>query len=267
MIRILTRRSFLRIGGIAVWKSRSLLAQTTSSGIVTEDQKGDPDASYEQVRFDRDVLDDLISGGGKATFEPWKSSFSAKMLGNARKLIGCSRDTSPDQIARFLSLFGLPYKDSTGYLAFCAAGIGFCAATAYADLLGLTPRQSDYVVRIRQLLPDIEHWYYYPTVSCNDIYHIALGKHRWVANKVDGSVIPKRGWIVLFDWNNTGRPDHCGIVSGTTKEKILTVEFNTSGEAGGNQRNGGVVSEKARDYNRYVKGFVVTDLAPGVHLG
>ena len=264
MLRIFTRRELLKFVGTSLFsKTGNLFAIETTGVMVTEDQKGDPGASYEHVTFDREHLDELVSGGGKAIFEQWKKFFPAAMLGNARKFIGYSRETTPEQISEFLRLFGLPFKDARGYIAFCAAGLAFCAGMAYADLLGITYNEANRISYIQPLLPDIEHWYYYPTVSCMDIFHVAAGKHRWLDRKSDPSAVPKPGWLVLFDWRKNGHADHCGIISHATKEKIYTVEFNTSGKAGDSQRDGGVVAERERDYDDFIKGFVVTDLPPG----
>jgi hypothetical protein len=261
---MLTRRDLLKIGGIALAaRTGAQVAQSPTDGATTEQQKGDPDTSYEHITFNRTQLNDLVSNEKKAVFEPPKRYFSEALLENAQKFVGCSRATSPGQIQEFLRLYGLPFQDASGYIAFCAAGIGYCAAMAYAELLGIIYKESDRLARFRALLRDIEHWYYYPTVSCIDIFYIAAGKHRWVDHTAQNSPLPKPGWIVLFDRTKSGRADHCGIVSRATREKLFTVEFNTSGTAGGSQRNGGVVAEREREYGDYVKGYVVTSLPSG----
>ncbi len=109
-------------------------------------------------------------------------------------------------------------------------------------------------------MPDLEHYYFYPSVSCVDMYHIAAGKRRWVDVRAGANVLPKPGWIVLFDWNKQGTPDHCGIVQAATKQNLATIEFNTT-VGKGSQRNGGTVAEKIRNYE-FVIGFIITDAKP-----
>lgn len=109
-------------------------------------------------------------------------------------------------------------------------------------------------------MPDLEHYYFYPTVSCVDMYHIAAGKRRWFTRNVKSGDLPKPGWIVLYDWNKRGTPDHCGLVQQATKDILVTVEFNTSTDEG-SQRNGGTVAQRTRTYD-YVAGFIVTDATP-----
>src|SRR5260370_9237715 len=103
--------------------------------------------------------------------------------------------------------------------------------------------------------PEMDASYFSPTVSVNGMFLIAQGRHRWVERKKTSEQLPKAGWIVLYDWRNSGVPDHCGIVTHAKEGQINTVEFNTSGVAGGSQRDGGTVAEKTRPYD-HVKGFI-----------
>jgi hypothetical protein len=257
---MLTRRDLIRLSGASLLYAQSKMTGQPS-GLTTEMQKGDPDASYEHVSFNGEAIKQLVFTSGKATFEKWDKDFPLKMISTARTFLGISRETTPGQITEFLALFQLPFKDSSGYVAFCAAGLSFCALMAYTNTLLThydTPQKLRY---FRKYMPDLEHYYFYPSVSCVDMYHIAAGKRRWIEHKTQPNMVPKPGWVVLFDWASSGTPDHCGIIAHATNEKIATLEFNTSGSAGGSQRNGGTVSEKERDY-KYVKGFIVTNASP-----
>src|SRR5262249_50826609 len=143
---------------------------------------------------------------------------------------------------------------------FCAAGVSFCALIAYAAVLNKQYEKTKRLEALRKLAPDLEHYYFYPTVSCVDMYHIAAGKRRWVERKSKPDILPKPGWIVLYDWTTRGTPDHCGIVQQARKESMTTVEFNTT-TTNGSERNGGTVAEKTRTYDQ-VSGFIVTDAPP-----
>ena len=238
------------------------LAQGPAPALESERQKGDAEDAYETVTYDSARISTLSSLSGRATFEPWQRGLPAAMLTTARTFIGSSRTTTPAQIAEFLQLFYLDLKDSNGvYVPYCAAGVSFCALMAFAQAAGkpLPPKQR--LAPLRMLAADIDRYYFYPTVSCRDMMNIAEGRRRWISRKAQPAVIPKPGWIVLFDWERGANPSHCGIVQNATDSKVFTVEFNTSVTAAGNQRNGGVVASKERAYD-YIVGFVQTDQAP-----
>jgi hypothetical protein len=260
------RRQFIQSTGatlLTAWQYAN--AAPGSGNVVTEQQKGDPDAEYEHVSFDGDAVRKMAERpGDRAVFEKWDKALPSKMLATARDFLGISRDTTPDRVSEFLKLFDLPYKDDNGYLAFCAAGLSYCALQTYVKSAGVSSNDSNQQSRLyqlRRLMPDLDHYYFYPTVSCVDMYLIAAGRHRWIEHKTHSSQVPKPGWVVLFDWRGSGTADHCGLVVSGTKDKILTIEFNTSGRSGGSQRDGGTVAEKERTY-KYIKGFVVTDRVP-----
>src|SRR5439155_23616657 len=99
------------------------------------------------------------------------------------------RENAPNQIANFLALYDLPLRDNTGYVPFCAAGAAYSAAMAYADLLGKEYRNRPLRV-FKEILPDLEHWYYYPSPSCNDMYLVARGKHRWIGTTNKNRAMP-----------------------------------------------------------------------------
>jgi hypothetical protein len=156
----------------------------------------------------------------------------------------------------------MPYKVGSEYNAFCAAGLAFAAASAYADLLALQSDQYNRKKIYQDLMPDLDHWYYYPSASCLDMYFVAKGKRRWREPTSANKPVPHKGWIVLYDWSKTGRADHCGVILDASQDRIHTVEFNTSGQVNGSQVDGGGVFEKYRPYNGQVKGFIMTDIVP-----
>jgi hypothetical protein len=260
-----TRRELIRLGLISLFCAKAGFSTPQSESMVTEDQKGDPDVAYEHVTFDESEIDRLVrhsaKGSSKATFENWQPDLPSAMLSTARSFLGCSRATSPEQISEFLALFRLPFKNQNAYIPFCAAGLSFCALMAFSEGLKTHYDPAKRLDHFRKYLPDLDYYYFYPTVSCVSMYHIAAGRGRWIERKTRPDVIPKGGWIVLYDWRNAGTPDHCGIVAHAGKDKLSTIEFNTSGTAGGSQRDGGAVSEKDREY-KYVRGFIVTDAKP-----
>ena len=261
---MITRRYFMRACGAAAFASESLpftlaaqLQGNLNDDSVTENQRGDPDIPDEYVTFSPSAIEHIVSKSRKATFEQWDRNLPLTMLVTARNFIGYNRKDNPEQISKFLDLFDLPIATGAGVVPFCAAGLSYCALTAYARKLSGISDQAPTRERLRKLMPDVEHYYFYPTVSCVDLYHIAAGKRRWVPHTPGSARPPKPGWLVLYDWNKRGIPDHCGLVQQPGRDFIKTVEFNTSsGE--GSQKNGGTVAEKTRSYE-YVLGFVITD--------
>lgn len=244
--------------GLRAW---TLEAQT----LIAEQQKGDPEDAYETVHYDPRSIEALTQLSGRAVFETWDKSLPGSLLASARSVAmrGVSRTSDSGQVDEYLKLFGMGIKSSSGtYVPYCAAGIGYVAIEAFArshkkDLSG-----NGRLAVMRSLAADIEHYYFYPTVSCIDMWNAAKAKRRWVtkASQQEGTVKP--GWIVLFDWSRRGTPDHCGIVRTATVKSLFTVEFNTTTKAGaGSQRNGGAVAERERPYDR-VLGYIRTDTAP-----
>jgi len=69
---------------------------------------------------------------------------------------------------------------------------------------------------------------------------------------------PEAGDLAFFDFPGDGvdRISHIGIVIGVQPKKgiVHTIEGNTSGDAKGDQRNGGMVAHKSRAYKK-VKGL------------
>jgi hypothetical protein len=242
------------------WKVAQCQEPTTNDS-VTENQRGDPDVPDEYVTFSPSAIRNVATNSRKATFEEWDANLPFSMISTARAFIGSSRKNNPQQIMKFLELFDLPFATEKGNVPFCAAGLSYCGLVAYVNRLarvGPTSLASITKEKLRRLMPDLEHYYFYPTVSCVDMYHIAAGKRKWVTH--GAGIVPKPGWIVLYDWNRRGMPDHCGLVQQATKDTLATIEFNTSTDAG-SQRNGGTVSQKARTYD-FVTGFVITDARP-----
>jgi hypothetical protein len=227
---------------------------------VTEDQRGDPGDSDEYVTFSPSAIQNIVSKSGKAIFEAWDENLPASMIATTRQFVGRSRKTNPQEISQFLDLFNLPPKTEKGDVPFCAAGLSYCGLLTYFNHLNGHSGLSMTPERLRALMPDLEHYYFYPTVSCVDMYHIAAGKRKWRPHDMNSTTLPKPGWLVLYDWNRRGTPDHCGLVQQATKNILVTIEFNTS-VGDGSQRNGGMIAEKTRTYD-YVTGFVITDASP-----
>lgn len=88
-------------------------------------------------------------------------------------------------------------------------------------------------------------------VSCHYMIEGAKAKGIWVEND---SYVPQGGDIILYDWqdsgigDNTGNPDHVGVVEYTSGRIIHVIEGN----------NGEKVARRELSVNgRYIRGFIV----------
>lgn len=247
------RRSFI-VGITTTMISSGYAQQPDMSAVFTEPQRGDIDVDYETVVIDPSKVDAIIHPAARATYEKKAPNFGATLLTSASQFVGRSRSHDPDDIAEILSLFNLPYRDNSGkYVAYCAAGIAFAAALGYAEFLNKNINKFNKIQALKQILDDMDHWYYYPSPSVWSMYLVSAGKGSWKPAS-PGNTVPLPGWIVIYDFGKGA--DHCGIIESATPEVLKTIEFNTT-EKHGSETNGGVVARKERKYNSLVKGFIV----------
>jgi hypothetical protein len=244
--------------------------EVTEEVEVTE--SGDPETPGETFVVDKRALDDAVNNTyALAAFPSALTSYkdarrwAVAMLDSALELANrnppVTRQSNPQQIRKFVGLFN--YRSEN--VAFCAMGVAWAAVKAFCDL---TPEKIQYsgandTRTFQHLLPIIKKYYFTPSASCLLMMNEAM-KHKstqrggWVAK---GTRLPKRGWLVLFDWKSRGDgvPDHIGIVNGLggrNYNKLYTVEFNTS-VTYGSQRNGGAVAKKVRSMDD-VLGYIRT---------
>jgi hypothetical protein len=238
--------------------------------MVTE--TGDPGAPGESFVVDLRAMNDALKESPTLAAFPreQRQYVNAKrvaegMLGYALDLADrnppVTRQTNPRQIQRFTGLFN--YRSE--HVPFCAMGVAYAAIKAYCDLTPgkITYSRGNETRTFKALLPIINEYYFPPSASCLFMMNEAKKRRSsqrggWVAK---GRRLPRRGWLVLFDWNNRGDgvPDHVGIVrglGGRNLKRLYTVEFNTS-VMSGSQRNGGAVARKVRSMDD-VLGFIRT---------
>jgi hypothetical protein len=249
-----SRRAFIEGVASTAMAGASLLYTTkTTAAEVVEEQRGDVDAPYESLHVDRSAIQELTAGSLGAQFEPRAADFPAMVTHAAQEFLGRSRDNSRESITEMLGLFDLPFEYSAGHpVPFCASGLAYVVALAYTREW---KRHKTDLLTLRGALPEIDHYHFYPSPSVWHMFEVADAKNRWVANA--GHIVPHAGWVIVFDFGKGA--DHVGLVLSATTQGIQTFECNTSGVADGNQRNGGVITRKTRDW-AHVKGFIRTDL-------
>lgn len=240
-----------------------LRAQPLGSDSFLEPQRGDPGLPYEAVTIQPNKLDHLALARqtGRTAFDDWRREFPGAFVTTARRFVGNGRTATPERVAAFFGLFDTPPTQPDGRPAgFCAAGVGFVAAMTYCDLVGRSYNDANRLTVFRAVLPDVEHWYFYPTPSCWDLYRMAAGSRRWIEHpERDDGGFAHPGWIVVYDFGKGA--DHCGIVETADAGGLHTIEFNTVAEGGGDPAASGTVAARRRGY-QHVKGFVVTTLPP-----
>ena len=223
---------------------------------ISETQQGDPELTPETVIFDA-IGAQAGAAAKKAVFRPRAPNFPKILLQVAGRYAdrGVTRKTAEPEITAFLRAFNLGFTTGNRLTPFCAAGVASAAAIAYLEMAGETITPTNYLSKIPSLFPDLDHHHFFPSPSVVDMFHVAQGKHRWVAPTAQ----PHPGWLVVYDWKKNGAADHVGIVESATATTLRTIEFNTT-ITHGSQRDGGAVARKQRVRDATVKGFINTAL-------
>jgi len=226
-----------------------------SSEIITELQCGDPDQAPEQLVFDTASMARMLAGN-KGSLEPKFPDFRERLLKEASDWVGKSRSTNKDEISTLLRFFNLPFSNEKGPIPYCAAGISYVAAMVYARKV--YPTGEITTGTLSNFVAEVERYHFYPTPNVRGIQLVGEAKDNWVpaVNKDKSPAKPKRGWLVLFNWGSG--QNHIGVVENVLKDRLQTIEFNTSAEGvAGSQRQGGTVARRERPYpSKYVRGFV-----------
>lgn len=251
------RRELLVAGSAAVCAGLAPAFGAPPTGAVRVGfERGDPAATADPAYFDQPLIDTLVNDAQKKVIPDPIADFPQRLVERAVTYEGVNRfDQSWTKIRDMLAVFGCPFEHDNGkrvYTAFCAAGIGYCACSLYA--------KSSQLKDLQAMIGVVDFHNCWPSSAVWRMAQVANSKGRWKA--AGAGVVPKPGWIVCFDWSGGVQKDavdHCGVVVSADAVLIHTLEFNTSGNAAGSQRDGGVVAKRDRHYNSVVKGFIVTD--------
>lgn len=234
---------------------KSLLEQPS----FFEEQYGDPPKTGESYEILDIPKGDIQKAVGDDPVLPEKNAkdLADQMRKITRVFIDqkVSRDHLASQVLEFLKIMDFT-KLST---AFCAAGVSYAACRAYCDLAGIqydkdiTPKRTDI---IKAKLTTVSHWYFYPSAGVEVIRRHARENKKWA----DRSVTPLPGWLVVFSWDKdpNGTKKHIGIVDEVLADgkKLRTLEYNTTVDIGGDQRQGGHVAERERTVDGTILGYV-----------
>jgi hypothetical protein len=229
--------------------SRISAMAANQTNIVSAEEQSDFDEPVETLTFDRNRVEAPLRYKSKG---PRKDAqdFATRMLAISQEyaVAGICRSNAEAQITQFLQLFGLPFKENGVPTRYCATGISFAACRAYCD----TPPQLAYrkespLPVLEAVLTDINKYYFMPSPAVWIMRDDAVKRGAWIK---EGTVGPKKGWLIVFSFRKDKFPSHVGIVSGIAKSSIETVEFNTTRQVSGSQSNGGCVAQKTRQLAR-----------------
>lgn len=223
--------------------------------VLTEAQSGDPATPAETLTYNPIDVQRAIVGQKKAAFVPRITDIRSDLVAGAVTHIGKSRTNNRVEITKWFDVFDLPFDLDGKPLPFCATGLSYVAASLYARKDGKTMLDTQ---TLRNYLGDVDHHHFYPTPSVLDMKLVAQGKRRWISRaQATGQLAPRAGWLVVYDWNGDGHPDHVGLVESLQGTDLHTIEFNTSDA---NATNGGAVARKIRPLGKRIQGFIRPEL-------
>jgi len=244
----ISRRDMLASVTLAVVTSHA------SSEVITELQSGDPGQRAEHLVFDTAVMKTMLSGN-RASLEPRFPDFRERLLKEASSWVGKNRANNKEEISTLLRFFNLPFSNEKGPIPYCAAGISYVAAMVYARKAHPTGEITS--ATLSNFVAEVERYHFYPTPNVRGIQLVGEAKDNWVpaVNSEKKLAKPRPGWLVLFNWDGQ---NHVGVVENVLKDRLQTIEFNTSPEGvAGSQRQGGAIARRNRPYpSKYVRGFM-----------
>ena len=102
----------------------------------------------------------------------------------------------------------------------------------------------------------VAYIYHFSNIYLEDNLHRCIGyvpsAQNWLRANNKQTKDPKKGDIVIFDWNRDGFEEHIGIFKEWSGDYAICIEGNTS--KAGHQSNGGMVCEKKRHIS-LIEGF------------
>lgn len=257
------RRDFLRMlsfASVSLTTARSFSQETIRRKLTLYEHKSDFDVPSEfttsaaTFQFSNPPPEDLARYD-KITAERLAAEIFRVATEHASAKI--NRKDNEKEITEFLNTVGEMFIYKGGFVAFCAAGISFSACEAFSRLNKIKYKTSDRVKFSRKtILPIIAYYYFYPTSCVPEMKSESFSRREWVDE--EKSVKPLRGWFVIFSFLEDRKPSHIGIIDSASETFLKTVEYNTTPDDAGSQRDGGWVAQKTRKRNRSILGYVRT---------
>ena len=253
------RREFLISALSASLSARSIFQTPAGQPSAEEEQAGDPSIPSRSVVFDPVAIDLVVNPGKALGLEKDSERFARQMLKVAEEHVGISASSNRDFVDTLFKVLNVPARKPDGsWQPFCAAGVSFAACAAYCDIDPSKISHDDTnVVRVfRDVLSDINKFYFLPHCATRSMVEDGKKRGRWVS-AMDGNHRPQPGWLVFFSWGKNSISNHVGIVRSVDGSAFETVEYNTSSGSSDSQSNGGLVALRDRTaYLSYVMGYV-----------
>ena len=253
--------------GLSLQCGASTQEPVRNANEFAEEQSGDPDLPLQTLTVDLQTVRPLLDIGKSIGIEK-----DAKQLADSAIQIAINdseQTPRPDVplIEEYLGLFGVHVRDAKGNVQpFCAAGLSHAFCRAYCELnpdtLDYPKKQERVKTRLRILrdvLADINKFYFLPHCATQQMVLAAKQRNRWAPSTFSRADI-KSGWLVFFNWpdkqgHRTGLPNHVGLVEHAASDRLSTIEYNTAITIAGNQREGGHIAKRNRDYDN-VLGYI-----------
>jgi hypothetical protein len=266
----MNRREILGLASFGVLKPWVRLPDgaATNEQSFSEQQSGDPDIPLQTLTVDLQRVRPLVDTGKSIGIQKDAHELVQQTLKIA--LADSISNPRPDDesIEEYLGLFGVG-RDACGrLLPFCASGLCHAICRAYCDLKpdqvtypSVKERANSRLRILRDVLADVNKFYFLPHCATQQMVADSKMRNTWVPKSTAKSVI-KPGWLVFFNWpdasgHRSGLANHVGIVQSSSPEQLNTVEYNTAVTLAGNQREGGHISTKQRNYENVI-GFIRT---------
>jgi hypothetical protein len=239
----------------------SLLNQKHSVGqtadSVKERQKGDPSLASQTLTYAPQQLSELMAAGKAIGVKKDATQLALKILEIARKESETIPTPEIGTVKEYFDLFGVPVKDEDGNVQpFCAAGLSHAACQAYCDLHPDEIAYTKYsrLTEFKGVLPDLNKFYFLPHCSTIKMVDDARARGKWIPKSANVSAL-NPGWLVFYDWDSTGQPQHVGIIEDPKPDWLHTVEYNTTFDGAQSDGKAGHIVRKMRKYN-LVLGYV-----------
>ena len=259
----MNRRRLLRLMcglSITAAGSSSIKLFADDQSVTTEEQSGDPDLPIEKLEVNLQDIAPLLDVGKAINIKKDPRHFALLMLNIASDQVGAAKPTITT-IEEYFRLFNVSAKKADGTIQpFCAAGLSFAACQAYCKLHPhpIEYTESGKIRTFRDVLADVNKYYFLPHCSVQEIVRDSKQRHSWLQKEQSVSTL-KPGWLVFFNWPDknghfSGLPNHVGVIRHPAQDFLHTVEYNTSVDSNGSQRDGGHIAFKVRNY-KYVLGY------------
>ncbi len=253
------RRTFVPVTIAAALPFGPSFAQNVQENEFTEMHQGDVDAPVEILRITGDAiirakkLREIATTQAKQGKEGKRLALAMLKVAEGHAARGITRRSAPDQVSRYLNVFDLDPDGDLRYgkgdkgdqIAYCACGVSYAASLAIASLDDKTPLD-----KVKEASEQVSSQYFLCDPAVAAIRIDAQRRKTW--RDEAQNVKPLPGWLIVYKFP-TG--NHIGIVKESGEKTLITVEYNTKGDAG-DQRNGGCVLVKTRTRDKSIKGYV-----------